>query len=521
MAAPSFDLGFPRRPAGSPAAPIDRPLSAEPDAPAGGPPSSARLASSIRPRQWQSQLIALLRRRLEQHPQGTADVLINAGPGAGKTLGALLSFERLQREERLSRLLVFCHRSSIAEQWLASAGRLGLRLQEWQGGLDLAALDGADGLLITYQAAGRNLEALEAQLQQAGWGPWLAIADEVHHLGLDPEEPEATAWGHAFSRLSGSARLRLGLTGTPFRADNLAFCAARRVRVLEGGEWVEHIVADLNVEPRQLILAGDVRPLEFRFQDGWVDHGRQAELLESGETVPVGEVERSPLSQEQRESWRARNLRRAIQLGDSSSIALRLLLNARRRLETVRRRHPEAGGLVIARNIAHARRVCGLLEEEGDRVLLVHSQDPEAADRMTAFKAGQADWLVSIDMCAEGFDAPRLRVVAYMTTVVTRTRFVQAITRAVRIDGDRAGLEAVPRHPSYVFAPADPLLMQMARTWSLSEPYVLRQRQIEGSEDAMPGTARAGSLPLQAVEDEAAGMIHVRGPQLPHFVMQR
>ena len=176
---------------------------------------------------------------------------------------------------------------------------------------------------------------------------------------------------------------------------------------------------------------------------------------------------------------------------------------------------------VIARNIAHARRICGLLEEEGDRVLLVHSQDPEAGDRMTAFKAGQADWLVSIDMCAEGFDAPRLRVVAYMTTVVTRTRFVQAITRAVRIDGERAGLEAVPRHPSYVFAPADPLLMQMARTWSLSEPYVLRQRQTEGSEDAMPGTARAGSLPLQAVEDEAAGMIHVRGPQLPHFVMQR
>jgi len=506
MAAPSFDLGLRRHQAGSPSPALSAPASP---------------AAGIRPRHWQSQLIALLRRRLEQHPQGTADVLINAGPGAGKTLGALLSFERLQREGRLSRLLVFCHRSSIAEQWLAAAGRLQLRLQEWQPGLALAGLDNADGLLITYQAAGRNLESLTEQLQQAGWGPWLAIADEVHHLGLDPEEPEASAWGHAFSRLSGAARLRLGLTGTPFRADNLAFCAARRQRVLEAGEWVEHIVADLNVEPRQLILAGDVRPLEFRFQDGWVDHGRQAELLETGETVPVGELERSPLSQEQRESWRARNLRRAIQLGDSSSIALRLLLNARRRLESVRRRHPGAGGLVIARNIAHARRICGLLEEEGDRVLLVHSQDPEAGDRMQAFKAGQADWLVSIDMCAEGFDAPRLRVVAYMTTVVSRTRFVQAITRAVRIDDERAGLEAVPRHPSYVFAPADPLLMQMARTWSLSEPYVLRQRQPESSEEELPGAARAGSLPLQAVEDEAAGVIHVRGPQLPHFVMQR
>ena len=369
----------------------------------------------------------------------------------------------------------------------------------------------ADGLLITYQAAGRNLQALLPQLDGRREEAWLAIADEVHHLGLDPEEPEATAWGHAFSRLTAGARLRLGLTGTPFRADNLAFCAARRIQVHDGEAWVEQIAPDLSIEPRDLIAAGDVRPLEFRFQDGWVDHGRHDQ---------PGDTERSPLSQEQRESWRARNLRRAIRLGDSSSIALRLLLNARQRLEVVRRQHPEAGGLVVARDIAHARRLCGLLEEEGDRVLLVHSQDSAAADHMQAFKAGNADWLVSIDMCAEGFDAPRLRVVAYLTTVVTRTRFVQAITRAVRMDAQRASQEAVPRHPSYVFAPADPLLLQYARTWSLSEPYVLRPKAADAEPTPAAG-GRAPSLPLQAMEDGAGAVIRMRGPQLPNFVLQR
>jgi superfamily II DNA or RNA helicase len=328
---------------------------------------------------------------------------------------------------------------------------------------------------------------------------------------VDPEEPEATAWGHAFSSLSQGASLRLGLTGTPFRADNLAFCAARRVQVRDGQEWVEQIAPDLSVEPRQLIAAGDVRPLEFRFQDGWVDHGREGERVEQ---------ERSPLSLEQRESWRARNLRRAIRLGDASSIALRLLLNARRRLEAVRREHPEAGGLVIARDIAHARRITGLLEEEGDRVQLVHSQDPEAAERMEAFKRGEADWLVSIDMCAEGFDAPRLRVVAYLTTVVTRTRFVQAITRAVRMDGSRAQQETVPRHPSYVFAPADPLLMQYARTWSLSEPYLIRPRNSDAESEAS-SSGRGASLPLQALQDGAGEVIRMKGPQLPNFLLQR
>ena len=172
----------------------------------------------------------------------------------------------------------------------------------------------------------------------------------------------------------------------------------------------------------------------------------------------------SPLSAEQRESWRARNLRRAIRLSDSSSIALQLLLRARRQLETVRQSHPRAGGLVIARDIDHATAIGRLLEEEGDRVDLVHSQDPEAARRLSQFQDGPADWLVSIDMCAEGFDAPRLRVVAYLTTVVTRSRFVQGITRACAWEVT-AAVEAIPETTTSLLADH---LMGYARSWSFS-----------------------------------------------------
>jgi hypothetical protein len=225
------------------------------------------------------------------------------------------------------------------------------------------------------------------------------------------------------------------------------------------------------------------------------------------------------VSCEQRESWRARNLRRAIRLGDGGGIALRLLLQARRRLERVRLEHPGAGGLVIARDIDHAGKIARLLEGEGDQVHLVHSQDPEAAARLAAFQAGEADWLVSIDMCAEGFDAPRLRVVAYLTTVVTRSRFVQAITRAVRMDGERAVCEAIPRHPSYVFAPADPLLIGHARSWSLSEPYLIRSAAAAGSTSGELGSAAAdGRFPLQAMADDAGAVIRMNGPQLPGFL---
>ena len=172
---------------------------------------------------------------------------------------------------------------------------------------------------------------------------------------------------------------------------------------------------------------------------------------------------------------------------------------------------------MVARDIGHAGTIADLLAQEGDRVHLVHSQDPEAAQRLAAFQAGDADWLVSIDMCAEGFDAPRLRVVAYLTTVVTRSRFVQAITRAVRMDGDRSGQESIPRRPSYVFAPADPLLIGYARGWTVSEPYVIRAR---APETAAAGGRAPGSderLPLQALADDAGRMISVSGPVLPNL----
>jgi len=467
----------------------------------------------LEPRSWQRQLIQLLRARLHHPDAARHDVLLHAGPGAGKTLGALLGYQRLRREGSLEYFLVFCHRTSIARQWLAAAARLGIELREWdpQRPLRVGGPLGA-GWLLSYQGAARHLPTLRQQLPQAlGEGRWLAIADEVHHLGLDPDNLEATAWGPVFTELTAAAQLRLGLSGTPFRADALAFCAARRIRVPEAGGWAERIVPDLSVEPHDLILAGDVRPLEFRFQDGWVEHGR----------LPLDrQREISPLSQEERSSWRARNLRRAIEPGNGAGIALRLLVQARRRLERVRLQHPGAAALVIARDIEHARQLTRLLEEEGEGPLLVHSQDPEAAARLASFRAGEGRWLVSIDMCAEGFDAPRLRVVVYLSTVVTRSRFVQAITRAVRIDDSRQSLECIPRDPSYVYAPADPRLIAFARTWSRSEPYLLRPPGPDGQAEAADqgGPAWSRAAPLAALADGAGEMIPIGGPQLPDFL---
>lgn len=120
----------------------------------------------------------------------------------------------MRDQGRLTHFVVFCHRTSILNQWKGAAKRLGLRLEEWPCASQQS--DGADGLLVTYQGAGRQLEALRARLGEWGASACMAIADEAHHLGVDPDEPDATAWGQTFLELTNTVRLRLGLTGTPF-----------------------------------------------------------------------------------------------------------------------------------------------------------------------------------------------------------------------------------------------------------------------------------------------------------------
>ena len=86
------------------------------------------------------------------------------------------------------------------------------------------------------------------------------------------------------------------------------------------------------------------------------------------------------------------------------------------------------------------------------------------------------------------------------------------------MDGQRAAVETVPRQPSYVFAPADPLLMSYARSWSLSEPYLIKPKQVAAEPEAA-GSGRGGSLPLQAVEARTGAVISM-GPELPSFLQR-
>jgi superfamily II DNA or RNA helicase len=118
------------------------------------------------------------------------------------------------------------------------------------------------------------------------------------------------------------------------------------------------------------------------------------------------------------------------------------------RLREVRRSQPNAGGLVIASDEEHARRVGELLRWElRVAAKVVTSDDPDASERIASFAAGTTEWLVAVRMVSEGVDIPRLRVGVYATATTTELFFRQAVGRFVR-------WEPGVRSPDHQAAPA-------------------------------------------------------------------
>ena len=149
------------------------------------------------------------------------------------------------------------------------------------------------------------------------------------------------------------------------------------------------------------------------------------------------------------------------------------------KLDELRLRMPQAGGLVIAHNIEMAEYMADLIQIlEGERPFVVHNQITRADQKIKAFKTSANRWLVSVGMVSEGVDIPRLRVLVYLPNARTELAFRQAMGRVVRNDGPNDDTRA------YVVMPAHRIFEDYARRVELemspchrSEPSSPRKKE--------------------------------------------
>jgi superfamily II DNA or RNA helicase len=354
--------------------------------------------------------------------------LLSAAPGAGKTRPAL-EFARRQLTAGAARsVVVVCPTAPLTRQWARAASELGVELAP-DGGSPRQP-SGFDGVAVTYariaKAPGRWARAVRAGT--------LVIADEAHHLG------EELAWGEGFATAFAAVPRWLLLSGTPFRSDGAP---------IPGVSYDADGLAepDVSYSYAQAVLDRICRPVCFVAYDGTLSWRSGEDVIESSfETVLCN-----------REASRRYRTAISTELPDGLP---RILREADGKLRSLRAAgHGDAGGLVIAADSDHARRIAALLREAtGARPLVVLHQEPRAAAKLAAFTHARDPWIVAVNMVSEGVDIPRLRVGVYATAAKTALVFRQIVGRFVRTITGR------PLEPSWLYIPADPILRDHAAT---------------------------------------------------------
>jgi superfamily II DNA or RNA helicase len=389
-------------------------------------------------RKWQTAALGVL----DGH-EGEA-FLASATPAAGKTTFGLHVAHRMLSAGAVGRVVVVAPTTHICRQWAADAARYGIDLEPNRPNSEGPEPRDRHGITVTYQtiAAGPAVHRKRALAV-----PTLLIADEPHHMG------EQAAWGTTAVQAFGPARLKLLLSGTPFRSDNTAI------------PWVRYdddgvSSADYTYSYTQALHDRVCRPVTFCTYDGdmeWMSDGRRRHA-DFSVVLPAAEA--------------ARRLRTALD-PDGDWIA-QVLRDADRRLSELRAgEHPDAGALVIAADKEHADRLASRLERlTGARPPVVTSDDPNASRRIAAFSASREPWLVSVLMVSEGVDIPRLRVGVYATPARTELFFRQVIGRFIR------RTPGAGEQMSWVFLPSDGKLKALAATVEEERRHALQPEEL-------------------------------------------
>jgi superfamily II DNA or RNA helicase len=319
-----------------------------------------------------------------------------------------------------------CPTTALRVQWADVADLVGLHLDPRWRNADGAFNPHVDGGVVTYQQVASAPDLFAHHLAR----PTFVVLDEVHHAG------EAATWGVALRTAFERAAARLALSGTPFRSD------ARAIPFI-GYDEERRCVPDYVYGYGEAVADGVCRPLAFRVLDATLRW-----RVDAQEVIAAFADELEPQDD-------ARRLRTAID--PSTPLLSQMLRDSDALLSKARRVIPDAAGLVLCDDRAHARATATLLRTiAGERPVVVISDEPGAHARIDRFARGGADaprWLVAVNMVSEGVDVPRLIVAAYATVKRTDLFFRQAVGRVVRRrSADPDDLEAI------VFLPADEML---------------------------------------------------------------
>ena len=125
--------------------------------------------------------------------------------------------------------------------------------------------------------------------------------------------------------------------------------------------------------------------------------------------------------------------------GDYQNKEMDMLLNKKPSIERLYQSLEEFGkdrkGIVYAINISHAKKITKLYQEHGVKAIAIDSKTPatERQQDIEAFKKGDIQVLVNVDIFSEGFDCPDVEFVQLARPTLSLAKYLQMVGRGLRV----------------------------------------------------------------------------------------
>ena len=331
--------------------------------------------------------------RIEKAFRLYRSVMAQMPTGTGKTVVLASVVESFLGEHPLKSVWIVAHRRELVSQIQETIERVfSNRLAEKEdGSSDNLIEKPLDSSLFTLRSSlikAMSIQWLARHYDEIGEEPGMIVIDEAHHA-------LAKTYKEMWERFP-KAKF-LGLTATPCRLNGKGFI-----------DLFDVLVQSWSVP-------------EF------ISKGRLA-------TYDFVSIKSNGVTQRLIDSLQKRGAD-----GDYQNKEMDMLLNKRPSIERLYRSFEEYGkdrkGIVYAINISHAKKIVELYQEHGIKAVAIDSKTP-AAERQAdieAFKKGNIQVLVNVDIFSEGFDCPDVEFVQLARPTLSLAKYLQMVGRGLRV----------------------------------------------------------------------------------------
>ncbi|WP_237673567.1 DEAD/DEAH box helicase [Vreelandella profundi] len=351
-------------------------------------------------RKWQADCLD----KAKSHYQSHRDYFVQATPGSGKTRLAAELAKWLFDEQLIDFVICFAPTREVVAGMQRTFS---------------VVLDQRFGNVIASAGAAYTYQSMEYQ-QEEFWDIFkkfrvLAIFDEIHHCaGHDPLL--SSTWGQQIIRnIQDQTTYTLGLSGTPWRSDDLPIALARY------SDPEGQLICDYRYDLQSAVNEGVCRAPRITLIDNSLI--KLVEEKENTESVRGFSCFSQLLSES------PVNYEDLLRHDDILNAVLDIGIQ---QLSETRHKTSHAGGLVVATDIEHAHQIAGMLNAKHQSYVVVTSKTPRAQQLIDRFRHDNTSWIVAVSMISEGTDIQRLSVCCYLSRIRTELHYRQVLGRILR-----------------------------------------------------------------------------------------